>query len=433
MTTINQLLIIFITLHFMKCFNIEETPIVTLCIKVPDLSSHYVLRYAVKQNQIDKGGMGFIYQFKDSEGNKKVIKAIEIDSYQTADLVASEINIMRRLDGNFDMMGLEEERSCYYNNDTVYLIMNRIKTDLMVFLTSSNAMADKLKKSPFWRIFIVHSIVHSVVDLHDLNIIHNDLKIDNIFIKSTFDFMLGDFGFSRFLDTPNGTNNAIAQMSNIFGTKGFLAPELSTKVYTKQSDVFALGVTIFQILFINTHKEYKQVNSLSATNFLNIHCKNDKVQKKEISYLLICQDYKDLLLQMMNAKNPSLRPTGSTLRQTIDNITTSAIKRLKILNTNYKIAKINTKNKKDQDILDDLIKVTDFEGFMSSFAGKIRDNVNNNSEYANFIQRHFYVFFNEMGDGVSDLFEDNLNLSMESGLSISTQNSSISRERLFVL
>ena len=78
---------------------------------------------------------------------------------------------------------------------------------------------------------------------HSKRLLHRDIKTQNIFLTSTGVVKLGDFGISRILQ------NTFDCAHTFVGTPYYLSPELvQEKPYNTQSDVWAMGVVLYELL-----------------------------------------------------------------------------------------------------------------------------------------------------------------------------------------
>ncbi|KAG6825152.1 hypothetical protein H0H87_010150, partial [Tephrocybe sp. NHM501043] len=72
-------------------------------------------------------------------------------------------------------------------------------------------------------------------------ILHRDLKPDNVFLDTTDKVKLGDFGLSRALTQTNFANTYV-------GTPYYMSPELmQEKAYDTKSDIWSLGCVIYEL------------------------------------------------------------------------------------------------------------------------------------------------------------------------------------------
>lgn len=136
--------------------------------------------------------------------------------------------------------------------------------------------------------------------LHDMEIIHRDVKLDNFMLRNGH-VVLGDFGIAALLGADNYNLDG-----NELGTQDYFAPEILLKgdCYSKKSDVFSLGVTFLKLIygkiFVEVHGDYVEVY---------INFKSVKSGFEDHSYVLRDPDNSRFqsLIHKMLAVNPEHR------------------------------------------------------------------------------------------------------------------------------
>ncbi|KAA6376662.1 MAG: putative other/NEK protein kinase, partial [Streblomastix strix] len=127
---------------------------------------------------------------------------------------------------------------------------------------------------------------------HSHNVMHRDLKPANILVNQDGTIRLGDFGLSREMNED--------YYLTIAGTKVYMAPEVHLlKRMNKSSDMFSLGVIIFQL--ITGHHPYEADSEEAMI---------DKIKKNKVSELpdWVSNQMKEVIKWMMN-NNENHRPT----------------------------------------------------------------------------------------------------------------------------
>ena len=85
-------------------------------------------------------------------------------------------------------------------------------------------------------------ICMGIKHVHDKNILHRDLKSQNVFLTKTNLIKLGDFGISRVL------SNSQSKAHSVVGTPYYLAPELIRESpYSFSADIWSLGILLYEI------------------------------------------------------------------------------------------------------------------------------------------------------------------------------------------
>ncbi|WP_308389473.1 protein kinase [Acidithiobacillus sp. AMEEHan] len=111
-------------------------------------------------------------------------------------------------------------------------------------------LAERIKKETVRfsdAIDIIRKISRALYELHRLNIVHRDIKPENIMLLHDGGVILLDYGFAR---VPGALDPAPTEVP---GTLAYMAPELvNGGLGDSRSDVYALGVTFYQIFSGNT-------------------------------------------------------------------------------------------------------------------------------------------------------------------------------------
>ncbi|XP_022539167.2 testis-specific serine/threonine-protein kinase 6-like [Astyanax mexicanus] len=115
----------------------------------------------------------------------------------------------------------------------VCIVMEAASANLAQVIDNSNGIPIRIVKKRF------SQIVSAVEYLHNNDIVHRDLKCDNVLLSADGNVKLADFGFSRFMT---------GELSDTFcGSLWYAAPELliSNCYDPKKSDVWSLGIILY--------------------------------------------------------------------------------------------------------------------------------------------------------------------------------------------
>jgi serine/threonine protein kinase len=141
-----------------------------------------------------------------------------------------------------------------HNENSSYLIMERLHKDLFEFLCGKNSRKFnkilglhnlELKEKVIRSIF--KPILEGVNHLHDNNICHLDLKFDNILVTKDMDIVISDFEFASKIKDKNNKST----VKDIVGSENYMCPEMkkSTFINGEKADMYSLGVILFCLAF----------------------------------------------------------------------------------------------------------------------------------------------------------------------------------------
>ncbi|RMZ95513.1 testis-specific serine threonine- kinase 3-like [Brachionus plicatilis] len=136
------------------------------------------------------------------------------------------------------------------NAHKIYMILEYANGgDLLSYIQKINGpVADKDCRN--W----MKQICSAVGYLHHRNIIHRDLKLENLLMDSSRNIKLCDFGFSKDLNSLDSDN-----LSRTYcGSKAYASPEilLGEPYDPKKADIWAIGVIFF--IFLTGNMPFKE-------------------------------------------------------------------------------------------------------------------------------------------------------------------------------
>ncbi len=113
---------------------------------------------------------------------------------------------------------------------------------------SSESLIGELSENDIWK--FIADISSGLAYLHEQDIIHRDIKPDNILRDSRGRYVLTDFGLSKRLRASLRRNSTRAQQEDVSGALSYMGPELfeAKPEAVKATDIWALGVTIYEML-----------------------------------------------------------------------------------------------------------------------------------------------------------------------------------------
>jgi len=195
-----------------------------------------------------EGSVAMIYKGNWIDKDIKVaIKAINLKE-QSSEECDREKNIMQGLAHPNIVTFLGYSETSLSTGSAYLIVMECItKGDLWERIGST--------RMPEWkeRLAIMSGITSGVAYLHSVNIIHCDIKPENVLLGDNDQVKLCDFGSAEQINESKSTQttggiNEIRVTRSTGGTMGYLPPEScpESSTVTKKYDIYSLGMTFFE-------------------------------------------------------------------------------------------------------------------------------------------------------------------------------------------
>ena len=212
--------------------------------------------------KIGEGSFGKVYKAKRTERGRSFYSAIKIISIPASngelDSVRSEMNNeqstreyfrnlvedciqeiypMEHFCGNSHVVSFEDFKVVEYLDEIGWDISIRMEylTSFMDYCTGKELTEKEVIK-------LGCDLAMALIYCRKLNIIHRDVKPENIFVSRFGDFKLGDFGIAR---------EQAHTMSNMSkkGTYSYMAPEIyKGEKYDSSIDIYSLGIVLYKLM-----------------------------------------------------------------------------------------------------------------------------------------------------------------------------------------
>ncbi|CAB3405310.1 unnamed protein product [Caenorhabditis bovis] len=187
---------------------------------------------------LGKGGFAHCYEItnvmtREVLAGKVVPKHLLVKQYQR-DKMAQEVQIHR----NLSHPNVVKLYNFFEDRLNVYITLELCpRRSLMELHKRRKAVTEPEAR------YFTHQIVEGVNYLHNLKIIHRDLKLGNLFLNDELQVKLGDFGLATTVENDE-------RKKTLCGTPNYIAPEVLNKMgHSFEVDIWAVGCILYILLF----------------------------------------------------------------------------------------------------------------------------------------------------------------------------------------
>jgi eukaryotic-like serine/threonine-protein kinase len=193
---------------------------------------HYVI-----EREVGTGGMGIVYKANDTLLSRtvalKVLPPHLCERREFLHRFAREARLLARIQSPYVV--------------TVHTLMDKgVGMVLVMEHLDGETLEQRLRRSgPLSvkeAVHIFDEAARGVEHIHQMGIVHQDLKPANIFLTADGHVKLLDFGVSKLLDEQD-----FDQAGTMLGTLLYISPEqIKGRQVDQRSDIYTLGITLFE-------------------------------------------------------------------------------------------------------------------------------------------------------------------------------------------
>jgi len=218
--------------------------------------------------------------------------------------IQSETELMKR----FNHKNITKILEVFNDEEYMLIVMEYINGgNLFSFVKKRRKLSEKMAR------FLFRQIILGIHHIHSKNVVHRDIKLENILIDFNNNVKICDFGIGKVLDNENQL------LFDKCGTPMYMAPEIVLANENKgykgfPVDIWSSGITLYIMLSGNLPFSLRNKNKKedillsSAKDKNNVYLENQiiNVNPKKIEY--ISKEAQDLLEKILN-KDPEKRLT----------------------------------------------------------------------------------------------------------------------------
>jgi serine/threonine-protein kinase len=262
----------------------------------------------IVEREIGRGGMGSVYAVTHEDiGKRAALKVMHrrLVTTASAERILLEARVVNQV-GHPNIVDIFETGALA--DGRPYIVMERLEGVPLSF------RADEGKILPDQVIAILLQVCDALIAAHAANVVHRDLKLDNIFLIDNPDdpqhprVKLLDWGIAKVIST----DVRVTVEGQLVGTPQYLSPEQARGAnVTPQTDVYSLGVMAYELFL-----EQLPFEAETSAEIMAMHLRATPPPPSEM-WPDIPPGLENLLLAML-AKDPEARPSVLTVAHTLE-------------------------------------------------------------------------------------------------------------------
>ena len=260
-------------------------------------------RYELEE-RIGSGGMAEVFKAYDKLLDRPVAVKILHEAYKNDASFIEKFNREAKSAAALSHPNIVNIYDVGVDNNDNYIVMEYVPG-----CTLKQKIRDESPMDIYVAVHIAKDIADGLAHAHANNIVHCDIKPHNILMTFDNRAKIADFGIARAV-----TESTMTYSGNVIGSVHYFSPEQARgTMITPRSDVYSLGVTLYEML--TGHLPFNADNPVSIAMK---HVEEEPIPpshyRAQIPPML-----EAIVMRAMN-KNPEMRPTSFELVQELSSV-----------------------------------------------------------------------------------------------------------------
>ena len=251
--------------------------------------------------KLGEGAFGTVYKVESQTSRHYALKMIQVETAEAQEEVQHEVQILKRQANRHNNV-IKYYDSWFRGSELCILMEYAPNGTLLDYIDHARAHSTYIPEMEV--IHMLKQMLSAIDFFHTkLNVVHRDVKPENMLIDQFGVIKLSDFGVSKQF---HGRNNLAKTQA---GSPMFMAPEvLDGRAYTYKVDVWGLGCIVYEMMAL---KPPFSLNKIDCDPFIALR---NVVLYGSVDFGRISGKYSDTLCKIthwMMQKDPEARPTAA--------------------------------------------------------------------------------------------------------------------------